>query len=275
MDGHVDVEGDVVELKTVDVVVVHLEHVIEHETGLGDLETSDLGDDVKDSGLVGRNDERGALVADRGHLRVDDDSRLDEHLVLELDGSELVALIDGLLGLSKHRLSLLCGEDHVLALLASLEVVLVGGDTLVDKALVGEEVVEGGLQAGDLLSLLLTDRAAVGNFKGNVMDKAFIVVLLGDHLSVLETTKVLEDLVDLRLEGLVLGLSGVLDTRLEHIHEVETVDRALHGNETQDGNDELLGLGVDPGVLGFLLHVDLEAVGERELNLAVITVLFR
>jgi len=106
MDGHVDVEGDVVEFETVDVVVVHLEEVIEHEVGLGDFHATDLGDNVKDTGHLGRDHKSRALVADRGNVRVDDDTRLDEHLVLELDGCELVALVDGLLGLAKQMLSL-------------------------------------------------------------------------------------------------------------------------------------------------------------------------
>ncbi len=51
-----------------------------------------------------------------------------------------------------------------MAFLAGLEIVLVRGDTLIDVTLMREEVVESGLETGDLFSLLLTDCAAVCDF---------------------------------------------------------------------------------------------------------------
>jgi len=255
MDGHVDVEGNLVQLETVDVVVVTLEKVVQVELHLLDLDTGDLGDDIEDTSTFGGDKELGLSSREWWHFGVEDDTLLLEILVRELEWS------------NQTTLALLA---RVLLLETVLQVSVVVRDLVGDVLLVLAQVVESEGETSDFLALLLTNDGAIGDFEGDVVHEGFVVIVLGNDFFFLELAHILQDLIDLVGEILVVGLRGVLDTSFEDIHQVEALDGVLDGDETKDWDDQLLGFGVQALNFRLFFDLDLESVGKSELNFSVV-----
>mmetsp|Transcript_33642 Transcript_33642/g.84460 ORF Transcript_33642/g.84460 Transcript_33642/m.84460 type:complete len:874 (-) Transcript_33642:64-2685(-) len=270
MQTHVGVQCDLVQLDGLDVVVVTLQEGVQLDGDLLDRDTSDLASDLENTGLIRYNAESGTLLRERRNLTIANDTTFGEYSVLELERTNTIGSISLLCLLC--LLALLVARVVVKGVLAILQVILVLLDLLFQVGLMRAQTAQGTFQALDFLLLVIANRIAVDHLQSNIVHERVVVVILGNTIGLFQLADVFQNLVDVVRELLVLLLCGKLETMLEHIHQIQTLDTRLDRYDTKNRNQQLLGGGVQSVGVVSIVDVHLEAVGERQLNITVVFV---